>query len=419
MTSQEKISAVWVYWAGGAIADELRYSMRSVYQHFTDLQNIVLCGDKPQPDAETSENTSAAKPAVNRYTYVPGMRPSNPFIVIGTRPEAIKLYPLVLELKKRGVEPIVCCTGQHNRMVAEILDEFSIRPTYSLCGRTLAESITAVGNAVSQSGTDVVIVQGDTRSSVAGAIAAFDLNVPVAHVEAGLRTYDVSSPRPEEFNRRVITLAAGLHFAATLTAADNLRREGVPGACTFVTGNTGIDALLAVASDANPDGTVLVTAHRRENQGAGLLRICQAVSTLAMAHPNKQFVWPVHPNPAVADTVKAHSFPDNVEIVPALSYQATVRTMCRCEAVFTDSGGLCEEAVTLGVPTVILRDKTERYEAVDAGLATIAGTQTDLIVQQGTDAIAAPANPRSKIFGDGHASARIVDGLLDYFRDRE
>ncbi|MFG0261522.1 MAG: non-hydrolyzing UDP-N-acetylglucosamine 2-epimerase [Novipirellula sp. JB048] len=335
-----------------------------------------------------------------------------PLIVIGTRPEAIKLAPLILEFERRRIATIVCCTGQHHEMVTEVLDGFGICPTYMLCCESLAESITAIGNVIDRTAPDIAIVQGDTNSVAAGAIAAFDRRVPVAHVEAGLRTHDIDSPRPEEFNRRIVTLATDWHFAPTADAQHCLRREGVPMERIRIVGNTGIDALLSTVPDSAPDGTVLVTAHRRESLGDGLRRICEAVTTLAALHPRNEFHWPVHPNPAVRDLVRDNTRAPNIRLTDPLSYIEAVHLLARCSAVLTDSGGLCEEAVTLGIPTVIMRDKTERHEAVTRELATLAGTHVDTIVRQGAAAIASPRKTRSTIYGDGLASQMIADRLI-------
>ncbi|TWU22443.1 UDP-N-acetylglucosamine 2-epimerase [Novipirellula galeiformis] len=335
-----------------------------------------------------------------------------PLIVIGTRPESIKLAPLILELQSRGIEPVVCCTGQHHEMVTEVLSGFGILPTYMLCCESLAESIAAIDNVINRTDPVCAIVQGDTNSAAAGALAAFGRRVSVAHVEAGLRTYDLESPRPEEFNRRAITLAADWHFAPTADAQHSLRKEGVSMEKIRVVGNTGIDALLSSVPDVEPNGSVLVTSHRRENHGEGLLRICRAITALAVRHPENVFHWPIHPNPSVRDIVRDNVRGRNVHLTDPLSYRETVHLLSRCSAILTDSGGLCEEAVTLGIPTVILRETTERPEAVEQGLATLAGTKCESITRAGAAAIASPRQPRSTIYGDGKASRRIVDCLL-------
>jgi UDP-N-acetylglucosamine 2-epimerase (non-hydrolysing) len=355
-------------------------------------------------------------------------------VIFGTRPEAIKLCPLIAELRKdSGMRPLVCVTGQHREMLDQVLAAFQVQPDYHLNlmqpGQTLAQLtarlMAALEPVIAQERPDMIVVQGDTTTTLCGALSGFYTGIPVAHVEAGLRTFDMDAPFPEEMNRVVTSRLATLHFAATDWAAANLAREGIAPQAITVTGNTGIDAVLAIR-DALREGLltvqslplvkdkklIVVTAHRRESFGQGLARICQAVNELA-ARPDVQIVWPVHPNPRVRETVRSCVGLDSpILFLEPLDYVAFVDLLARSYLVITDSGGIQEEGPSLGKPILVLREKTERPEAVRAGTVRLVGTDRKAIVNAATtlledareyDSMARVHNP----YGDGHAAARI------------
>lgn len=362
--------------------------------------------------------------------------------ILGTRPEAIKLAPVIREARARpGIDVRLCTTGQHREMLAPILELFGLRPDHDLdlmrpdqapadlAGRSLA----AVADLLGRDRPDRVVVQGDTTTAWTAAMAAFLSRVPVAHVEAGLRSGDPAHPFPEEVHRRIVAQIADLHLAPTDGAAANLRREGVADDRIVVTGNPAVDALLwvrdriahapppevrAVAgwhADAVGVGPmVLVTGHRRESFGEGLRNICAAIADLADADPGRHWVYPVHLNPRVREPVHAMlAGRPNVHLLPPQPYAAFVWLMDRCDFLLTDSGGIQEEAPSLGRPVLLMRRTTERPEGVDAGVTTLVGTDRDAIVAAARARIAAgdapPAGPNP--FGDGRAAVRIVDAL--------
>lgn len=364
--------------------------------------------------------------------------------VFGTRPEAIKMAPVVAELRRRpgAVASRVCVTAQHREMLDDVLDLFGIRPDHDLEVMQEAQTPAYVAAAVltglepvlEEEAPDWVLVQGDTTTTMAAAIAAFYRRIRVGHVEAGLRTGDRWLPFPEEVNRRVADLVTDLHFAPTGRARENLLREGIPGGDVLVTGNTVIDALLDVAARPfDPAGTplegldldgsrlVLVTAHRRESFGAPIREICRAVAEVARSR-DVRVVYPVHPNPQVAGPVgeELAGLP-NVTLLAPLDYLSMAQLMKRASLVLTDSGGIQEEAPSLGVPVLVLREVTERPEAVEAGTARVVGTAAAGIVAEALrllddpgeyERMARAVNP----FGDGRASVRIVDALMDRSR---
>jgi UDP-N-acetylglucosamine 2-epimerase (non-hydrolysing) len=361
-------------------------------------------------------------------------------VILGTRPEAIKLAPFILHLKSRPAEfcPVVCVTAQHRGMLDQVLEIFHITPDYDLDlmlpGQTLFQStsriLASLEPVFDASKPDIAIVQGDTTTTLCGALAAFYKNVPVGHVEAGLRSGDMRQPFPEEMNRVLASRITALHFAATGWAADNLRKEGFDSASVFVTGNTGIDAVLHVGAELEAGTlrparcfpldrgkkTVLVTAHRRESFGPGFDRICRALARLS-ERPDVQIVYPVHPNPNVQDAVNRHLRQrSGVLLIEPLDYVSFVDLMRRAYLLITDSGGIQEEGPSLGKPILVLREKTERPEAVIAGTVRLVGTDEDLIVSEATallddteayQSMARRHNP----YGDGHASKRIADVL--------
>ena len=362
-------------------------------------------------------------------------------VVFGTRPEAIKMCPLVLALKREeGIDTKVCVTGQHREMLDQVLEIFGVVPDYDLAimrPRQTLETITTavlenIGTAIDAENPDIVLVHGDTTTSMSAALAAFYKQVPVGHVEAGLRTYNIYSPFPEEMNRKLITALTTYFFAPTEGNRRALERESVVDN-VYVTGNTVIDAFQYTTRDdyefSNPDfaahdfsmPTVLMTAHRRENLGKPMENICDAVLELCRRHPDLRVVYPVHLNPAVRDTVfgKLGNHPQ-VTLTNPVDVQDMHNAIARSVMVLTDSGGLQEEAPHLGKPVVVLRTETERPEAVEAGTAVVAGVECDTIVQIADeiltdkavyDRMANAVNP----YGDGHASERIVAVLKDRF----
>lgn len=363
--------------------------------------------------------------------------------VFGTRPEAIKLAPLILEFQKqKNIETDICLTGQHKEMLSQVLCDFDIKESVNL--NLMQENQTLTGFAslaiksidayLQSSKPDMVFVHGDTSTALYGALAAFYNKIPVAHIEAGLRTHNKYSPFPEEMNRTLVGKIAELHFAPTDLSKQNLLQENIDPNAIFVTGNTVIDALLLMVKvqegkshkiEGLPDGLiaserkmVLITMHRRENFGEGLEKICQAISELATKFPDHYFVYPVHPNPNVIDNVKKYlSGKDNVYLISPQEYSKFVFLMNRSYLILTDSGGVQEEAPGLGKPILVLRENTERPEALEAGTVKLVGTNSKLIVDTATELLlnissynkmAESVNP----YGDGKACNRIVDIVL-------
>ncbi len=350
--------------------------------------------------------------------------------IFGTRPEAIKLAPLVRHLRefpdRYSVQ--VCVTAQHRAMLDQVLAAFEIFPDFDLDLMTPGQSlfgstsriVAALEPVFKESRPDLAIVQGDTTTAFCGALGAFYARVPVAHVEAGLRTGDLSQPFPEELNRVLVSRIAELHFAPTESAAENLRREGIVSGI-HVTGNTGIDAVLYVRNRLDPAAgeekkLILVTAHRRESFGEGFERICAALVRLAN-RGDARIVYPVHPNPNVRSVVNRHSHP-NIELIEPLDYVPFVDLMRRAYLILTDSGGIQEEAPSLGKPVLVLREKTERPEAVEAGTVKLVGTDVERIVAEANrllddrceyERMSRIHNP----YGDGHACERIESVLAE------
>jgi UDP-N-acetylglucosamine 2-epimerase (non-hydrolysing) len=361
--------------------------------------------------------------------------------VIGTRPEAIKMAPVIQALRRQAdrFHSIVCVTGQHREMLDQMLYLFGIRPDHDLNimrpGQTLVDVTTAVLQGVTQviefERPDWVVVQGDTTTTMAASMAAHYCRARIAHVEAGLRTGDLWAPHPEEFNRRVAGVVADLHFAPTEWAATNLRTEGTAAEKIIVTGNTVIDALLHVGqlpyAPADPDlmmiahedrRLVLVTTHRRENLGSPMDRICLGLRKVAQDHPEVRFVFPVHLNPNVRRPVfDSLGDIENVTLLGPLDYQPMIWLLKRCSFVITDSGGLQEEAVGLGKPVLVLRDATERPEGVSAGVAHLVGTDpvklalwsSRLLHEEGS--YYGEMARATDVYGDGEAATRIVQSL--------
>lgn len=366
-----------------------------------------------------------------------------PLLVFGTRPEAIKMAPIVRECERRAdaIEPIVCLTGQHREMLAQVTEYFGIRadddldlmtPNQGLAGLT-ARCIEGIDAVLRRREPHCVVAQGDTTTVMAAALAAFYRRVPFVHVEAGLRTGDLTAPWPEELNRRVADMVTALCCAPTRRAADALLAEGVPPQRVRVTGNTVIDALLETVQRQReqPESwskkyallgdrpMVLITGHRRENFGRGFEAICRAVGILAERFADHAFVYPVHLNPQVRRPVhRLLSGRRNVHLLEPAAYPEFVWLMDRATLILTDSGGVQEEAPSLRKPVLVMRDATERPEAVEAGAAQLVGTSVEAIVAGAVRLLTDPAayaacqvaiNP----YGDGHAAGRIVDWMLE------
>ena len=357
--------------------------------------------------------------------------------IFGTRPEAIKLAPVILELQKHPdrIESRVCVTAQHREMLDQVLAWFRIAPDYDLDlmqpNQALAEyasrALVAVSNILAQMRPDVILVQGDTTTVMMAALAAFYRRIPMGHVEAGLRTRDRYNPFPEEINRRVAGVLATYHFAPTERAAAALRAEQVPSEHIYVTGNTVVDALqMTVHQPVDLDlgfctdgpRLVLVTAHRRESFGPPFESLCLALRDLAERNSDVEIVYPVHLNPNVREPVwRILADQPRVHLLEPLRYEQFVHLMARSYLILTDSGGIQEEAPVLGKPTLVMRDTTERPEAIEAGTARLVGTDRARIVAEAerllhdTEAYQAMAQKGSP-FGDGHAAQRIVDILL-------
>jgi UDP-N-acetylglucosamine 2-epimerase len=362
--------------------------------------------------------------------------------VFGTRPEAIKLAPVVKELSGRSdFECKICVTGQHREMLAQVLDLFELRPDWDLdlmrpnqdLAYLTGAALSGVSEVLGAFRPDRVVVQGDTTTTFAGALAAFYHRIPVAHVEAGLRTDNIYSPWPEEVNRRLVTHIADLHFAPTARARDNLLREGIAGGRVLVTGNTGIDALLWVSAllDRRPDlrsrfeavlpahfmgrRIILMTGHRRESFDGGLGRICRAIARIA-ARSDVAIVFPVHRNPNVRRAIEPLREHANVLLVEPVDYPELVFLLKRCHFVVTDSGGIQEEAPSFGKPVLVTRDTTERPEAMELGLARLVGTDERRLFCEMSALLddAAAYSQMSRIgnpYGDGRASCRIAQRL--------
>ncbi len=361
-------------------------------------------------------------------------------VVFGTRPEAIKLAPVIAAARGDSRFRVdVCVTGQHRQMLDQVLTAFHIEPDTDLNlmqpGQTLADltarTLVAVDGWLARSKPDLILVQGDTTTVLATVLAAFYRHVPVGHVEAGLRTGNLRSPFPEEANRVLATRLAALHFAPTNATAANLRKEGVSTERVFVTGNTVIDALLyvvreletnapeipGVPSEALPADRrfVLITGHRRENFGDGFEQICRAIAALAERFPEVAFVYPVHLNPNVREPVERILRGwSNVILTEPQGYREFIELFRRCTFVITDSGGIQEEAPTLGKPVLVMRDTTERPEGVAVGAVKLVGAEFDGIVNVATQLLTNPAalaamTGKPNPYGDGNASRRILD----------
>ena len=365
-------------------------------------------------------------------------------VVLGTRPEAIKQAPVVWALRARPdiVRTTVVSTGQHREMLAPMLELLDLVPDVDLglmqkdqsLSELTARCMSAIDSVLTTTTPDVVVVQGDTTTAMAASLAAFHRRIPVAHVEAGLRTGNMGEPFPEEANRCVVDLFARWLFAPTEEAAALLRREHISDERIFVTGNTVVDALQRIRTSVSArraiiagvpqavlDGEkrlVLVTCHRRESFGEGLATICDAIARLAERHRDVAFVYPVHLNPHVLGPVNARlAHVDNVHLVAPQPYDGFLALLARAELVLTDSGGVQEEAPSFRVPVLVMRNRTERPEGITAGCAMLVGTECEPIVEA-TDRLLSDAGARSRMtrelspYGDGRAGERIADVLL-------
>ncbi|SEF38997.1 UDP-N-acetylglucosamine 2-epimerase (non-hydrolysing) [Caloramator fervidus] len=363
--------------------------------------------------------------------------------IFGTRPEAIKMAPLVKEFEKREeFESIVCVTAQHREMLDQVLDLFKINPDYDLNIMKERQSLTGITtrvlegleNIFKKAQPDIVLVHGDTTTTFAGSLAAFYNQIKIGHVEAGLRSFNKYFPFPEEMNRKLTGALADLHFAPTKTAKENLLREGIREEDIFVTGNTVIDAMKTTIDknynfyteelnfiDFKNKKVIMVTAHRRENWGQPLENICQALKRIALEFEDVEIVYLVHLNPAVREVAyRVLSDVERVHLLPPLDTKETHNLMDRCYMVVTDSGGLQEEAPHLGKPVLVLRDVTERPEAVKAGTSKIIGTETENVYQN-IKTLLTDKDEYKKMsnainpYGDGKASERIANSILYHF----
>ena len=361
--------------------------------------------------------------------------------VIGTRPEAIKMAPVILKLKDQPwTNVLVLATAQHREMLDQVLSVFGIKPDYDLnimqAGQSLvdltARLLTATDKILEIVSPDLVLAQGDTTTVMATSLACFYRRIPFGHVEAGLRTWDMHNPFPEEANRVIAGRLSRWHFAPTESSRKNLLHEGIADDTIVVTGNTVIDALLMVA-DWNADvgveldpekRLILITSHRRENFGAPFQNICRAISYLANSNPDVQFLFPVHPNPNVKDVVhQTLANIPNILLCEPLEYAPFVAAMKRSFLILSDSGGVQEEAPALAIPVLVLRDETERPEAVQQGVVKLVGSNYDRIVTDTQLLLDSEAEYRQMArgispYGDGNAADRIVDILRKYFDEK-
>ena len=365
--------------------------------------------------------------------------------IFGTRPEAIKMAPLVKELEKNEeIESVVCVTAQHRQMLDQVLEIFDVKPDYDLDimkeRQTLLSITTSalegLDKVMKEAKPDIVLVHGDTSTTFVGSLAAFYNQIPVGHVEAGLRTYDKYSPFPEEVNRRLTGVISDLHFAPTERNRQNLLKENVSDDTIYITGNTVIDALKTTVKpdysfkddtlknmDWEGKRVIVMTAHRRENLGKPLENICRAVKRIVEEFDDIEVVYPVHMNPAVREVVnEILGNLDRVKLIEPVSADELHNAISRSFMVMTDSGGLQEEAPSLGKPVLVMRTETERPEAVEAGTVKIAGVEEDAIYEMAKTLLSDPTeygkmaravNP----YGDGHASRRIVEAIIKKYKN--
>ncbi len=382
--------------------------------------------------------------------------PINVLVVFGTRPEAIKMAPLCHALEKNSdfFNTTICVTGQHREMLDQVLNIFSISPHVDLSIMKKGQDLTDITSSIllkmrdviSQYKPDLILVHGDTTTTIATSMAAFYAKIQVAHIEAGLRTYDMSAPFPEEFNRQITSKISNWHFAPTKLSKMNLINEGVENESIEITGNTVIDALFWVIERLEHDSDrrnsvvafisnklnfdwinskyILITGHRRENFGEGFINICEAISNLAAKYKDINFVYPVHLNPNVQDPVNLllskHS---NIYLIEPLEYEPFLYLLKHSYLVLTDSGGIQEEAPSLGKPVLVMRDVTERPEAVEAGTVKLVGANKDKIIKEVSELIDSSEKYKNMSlahnpYGDGKASVKIVNFLKKVFHEK-
>ena len=370
------------------------------------------------------------------------MKKNTVMVVFGTRPEAIKMCPLIKELKKKKeLRTLVCVSGQHRQMLDSVLADFKIEPDFDLSvmknEQTLFDITSRIFKRIrkvlSEVRPSLVLVHGDTTTAFASALASFYMKIRVGHIEAGLRTYDIYSPYPEEFNRQTISVIADIHFAPTSLARDNLISEGKPKEKIFVTGNTGIDALRTTVKEsyshpelewAKGSRLIMITAHRRENLGEPMKNMFRAIKRVLSEHEDVKAIYPIHLNPEIRRLAES-VFKDtrSIRLIEPLDVIDFHNFLARSYLILTDSGGIQEEAPSLGKPVLVMRDTTERPEGIDAGTLRLVGTDEEKIYECFTslldnpeeyDKMAEASNP----YGDGRASERIADALCEYFKEK-
>ncbi len=356
-------------------------------------------------------------------------------LVFGTRPEAIKMCPLVNELKSRdNIQTIVCVTGQHRQMLDQVLEAFAVTPDYDLSimkdRQTLFDVtiniLERIKSVLEEVKPDVVLVHGDTSTTFVTALACFYLQIPIGHVEAGLRTYDIYSPYPEEFNRQAVGIVAKYNFAPTEMSRDNLLREGKKEASIYVTGNTAIDALNTTVREdynhpelewASDSRLIVITAHRRENLGQPMHNMFRAIRRIMDEHPDVKAIYPIHMNPVVRQAAEEElSGCDRIHIIEPLEVLDFHNFLARSYMILTDSGGIQEEAPSLGKPVLVMRDTTERPEGIAAGTLKLVGTDEEMIYKSFRELLDNPEaykamSTASNPYGDGFACCRIADIL--------
>lgn len=357
-------------------------------------------------------------------------------LVFGTRPEAIKMCPLVLEMRRHpDIQPIVCVTGQHRQMLDQVLEAFGVTPDYDLAvmkeKQTLfditANILLNIRTVLEEVKPDVVLVHGDTSTTFVTALACFYLQIPVGHVEAGLRTHNIYSPFPEEFNRQAVSIVAKYNFAPTEMSKQNLLKEGRAPESIVVTGNTAIDALRTTVREdythpaldwADDSRLILITAHRRENLGEPMHQMFRAIRRIVDEHPDVKALYPIHMNPLVREAAAAElGGCDRIRIIEPLDVLDFHNIMARSYLILTDSGGIQEEAPSLGKPVLVMRDTTERPEGIAAGTLRLVGTEESVIYEAFKELLTdctvyEKMSQASNPYGDGHASERIVEALI-------
>ena len=360
--------------------------------------------------------------------------------IFGTRPEAIKMAPLVKELERRKeIESIVCVTAQHREMLDQVLNTFDIKPDYDLNimkqGQSLADvttrALVGLEEVIKEVKPDIVLVHGDTTTTFAGALAAFYNQVAIGHVEAGLRTYDKYSPYPEEMNRQMVDRLSDMYFAPTEISKDNLLKENIDESKIYITGNTAIDAMSTTVDEnyTHPEldwinageRMILLTAHRRENLGEPMRHIFRAIKRVVDEFSDVKVIYPIHMNPRVREVAnEVFGDADRVKLIEPLEVFDFHNFQNKSYIILTDSGGIQEEAPSLGKPVLVLRDTTERPEGIKAGTLKLVGTDEDVIYEE-TKKLLLDKNEYEKMskasnpYGDGHASERIVDAIIEYF----